>query len=149
MRKAGYVVACFVILVALALVAIVVGEHATHPRDEDAYIAYLHGDYDADAGQTQEAVGELPPTTALVAEGDRACNWLGDQPTALWRTSNDYRFPALMARYRHAVRGSELTWGDAPPDHYTVATAAWAHLCPATWQLHKPHYVFSDPNPGD
>jgi len=143
MRKVVYVLAGLLIALGLLAIGTVVEVHLKHPRDQAAYLAYLRK-YSVGQGPVT-----LPPAALLVAEGDKACHWLGSQPMAYWRNGTSYRFPAVMMRYRLDVRGHAVPWGKALPSHHSVATAAWAYLCPATWQLHKPHYVFSDPNPGD
>lgn len=145
MRKASYVVGSLAITFVLLVMATVIGVYVTHPRDEQGYVAYLQK---YGRGHAKDRP-ELPPTAALVVEGKAACAWLGDQSPALWRTGNAHRFPAVMTRYQHATAGHRAAWGDARPDHLSVATAAWHYLCPATWQLHKPHYVFSQPGGGD
>jgi hypothetical protein len=144
MRKTAVALGCLVLAVALAIVATVVVVDVRNPRDETAYLGYLK-----QYGSTRGTRIDLPPARSLIAEGDHACNWLGDAPTALWRTARSYRSPAVLARYRHAVRGDALPWGGKAPTRTTIAVAAWAELCPGTWVLHKPHYVFTQPNPGD
>ncbi len=66
----------------LAVPLTVLGVHVTHPRDEDGYLAHLrkYGDR-----QHDEPLRTLPPTADLIAEGDAACEWLREQPCALWR----------------------------------------------------------------
>ncbi|MFL6101275.1 MAG: hypothetical protein ACJ71T_15120 [Actinomycetales bacterium] len=133
-----------VLLIGLGVVALVTGVNLQHPRDETGYLTYLrtYGDMSSDQPI------ELPAHAGLVSAGQDACSWLSGSEFALWQTSVHHRFPARMDAYLRS-RGAQpaLPWS-GPPDRSAVAAAAWAYLCPATWELHKPHYVFSSP-PGD
>ncbi|MDG4799289.1 hypothetical protein [Micromonospora sp. WMMD980] len=40
----------------------------------------------------------LPPTADLIAEGDAACDWLREQPYALWRQGPRYGELAVYRR---------------------------------------------------
>jgi len=132
MRKVAYGVVCLLVALGLAAIASVFYVHHAHPRNRDAYLAYVK----------QHGIGKgpiiLPPHGQVVAEGDKACHWLGAQPMAYWRHGAKYQYPAVMARYREHVRGQFLAWGLLPPSHHAVAVAAWKLLCPANWELHKP-----------
>jgi hypothetical protein len=94
--------------------------------------------------------GELVPLDdrAVVAEGDRGCDWLGDQAKALWRTDAKYRFDALLERYADtpvvdaSLRAPHFSLRST---RMVIAGRAWIWLCGATWEFHKPHYIFSDP----
>ncbi|WP_174527761.1 hypothetical protein [Micromonospora maritima] len=120
---------------ALVAPATVLGAHLAHPRDVDGYLAYLerYGDPGSD-----RPVPVLPPAADLVAEGEVACDWMRDQPYALWRTDSRYHFQAVYERYEQHVAGRSPRWGAALPGMTSVATAAWAHLCPAEWELRQP-----------
>src|SRR4051794_6259248 len=138
------VVLSVVLLIGLGVVALVIGVNLQHPRDEAGYLTYLrtYGDMSSDQPI------ELPTHAGLVSAGQDACSWVSGSEFALWRTSLRHRFPARMdACLRAGGAQSALAWS-GPPDRSTVAAAAWACLCRATWELHKPHYVFSSP-PGD
>ena len=121
----------------LAGPAAVFGVKVAHPRDEDGYLAYLaqYGDPD-----TSGPVPVLPPAADLIAEGDAACDWLGEQPYALWRTDPTYRYSALYDRHRQNDAGREPRWGTAPPGTGNVTTAAWSYLCAAEWELRQPRH---------
>ncbi|MEU7172822.1 hypothetical protein ABZ949_15220 [Micromonospora tulbaghiae] len=73
------------VLAGTALFAVpvtVVGVHVAHPRNESGYLVHLeqYGDR-----QNDRPLALMPPTADLVAEGDAACDWLREQPYALWR----------------------------------------------------------------
>jgi hypothetical protein len=134
----------------LAVAGTVVAVHLEHPRDEAAYLEYLRlygrSDEIDSAGNIIDAPIALPAIPALIAEGDRACDWLGHQGYALWRTDASHRVTALYERYAAATQGRQLAWRGDPPG-YSVTAAAWTHLCPATLDLHKPHFVLTSSEP--
>ena len=119
----------------LAAPATVLGVHVTHPRDESGYVAYLkqYGDPQGD-----RPVAVLPPTADLLAEGDAACDWMREQPYALWRTDSQYRLLAVHERYKQHVADRSPRWGTDLPEMGPVTTAAWEYLCPAEWELRQP-----------
>jgi hypothetical protein len=72
------------VLFVLVVAATWAGVHLKYQRDEAAYVAYLAG---AD-GQSATAlsadvparsIAALPPSAALITEGDLACDWLADR----------------------------------------------------------------------
>lgn len=150
-KRIGLGLGAAVVALALAVVGTVVVVHLKHPRNEAAYLEYLrlYGrgvQTSATGDDFTDAPIALPSIPALIAEGDRACDWLGHQGYALWRTGASHRVDALYQRYDTLTQSRQLPWaGD--PDHVSIAAAAWAHLCPATLDLHKPHYVFSSSEP--
>jgi len=83
----------------------------------------------------------------VIAEGDRACDWLADQGYALWRTDPSRTYRGKFDRYQALTAGRPLAWTGAP-SREAVTRAAWGHLCPASLQLRRPYYVFND-RPGD
>ncbi|MEV5823818.1 hypothetical protein AB0L22_32175 [Micromonospora haikouensis] len=135
MRKRTRVVLGLVTAAALAAPVAVAGVHLTHRRDEDGYLAYLkeYGDPHSDA-----PVPVLPPAADLLAEGDAACDWMREQPYALWRTEPRYHFVAVHERYLQRVAGHPPRWGTGLPDINMVVAGAWAYLCPADWELRQP-----------
>ncbi|MCW3817893.1 hypothetical protein ONA91_25925 [Micromonospora sp. DR5-3] len=128
----------------LAVPVAVLGVHVTHPRDEDEYLAHLkqYGDL-----QSDRPLEVLPPTADLIAEGDAACDWLREQPYALWRHDPDYRESAVFARYLRNLGDRSPKWGDALPGLGSVAGAAWGYLCPADWELRQPRRHPFTPKP--
>lgn len=120
------------ILLTLAAVVAVAAVYVTHPRNDEGYLAYVdrYGNYDG------RSLQHPPPATVLLAAGDRACDWLGRQPPALWRDDRRRTVGSLLARY-----DSEMPRADrALPE--TVPAGAWAHLCPATREFVEPHRPF-------
>jgi hypothetical protein len=150
-RRLVLAVLAAVVTPVLAVAGTVIAVHLEHPRDEAAYLEYLrlYGQ-GVQTGTTSDDFSDapiaLPSIPALIAEGDRACDWLGHQDYALWRTDPAHRVNALYGRYDASVAGRSLAWV-GPPDDSSVAGAAWAHLCPATLELHKPHFVFTSSQP--
>lgn len=129
------------LVLGVGVVALVIGVNLRHPRDEAGYLTYLrlYGDPSSDAPLT-----DLPARPGLISAGNDACAWLSGQEFALWRTSPAHRYPATITAYLESTRTDPIGWS-GPPDRSTIAVAAWSHLCPATRELHKPHYVFSRP----
>lgn len=121
---------------ALAIAAV----ELTHPRNEAAYIDYMRT-----YGGAASPINNPPSAAALIAEGDRACGWLGGQPWALWRTSDQYRILSVQDRYNQQTAGHTAP-GLVNPDRLGIAAGAWAYLCPAAMELRKPHFIFSDPH---
>lgn len=138
MGKALTIAGWVSLVAAVSIVAVIGAVTVTHPRDEAAYLRYVHryGDYHGKPASDQV------PVEHLIAAGDRACDWLARQPMALWRTGPHFRFPALMAGYQ-----AEMSQRDRALPRATLA-GAWEYLCPATKELRKPHYVLTSP-PGD
>ncbi|MFI5834709.1 hypothetical protein ACIA5A_13635 [Micromonospora sp. NPDC051300] len=135
MRKRLRIVCGLALAGVLALPVAVLGVHVAHPRDEDGYLAHLkqYGDR-----QTDQPLRVLPPTADLVAEGDAACDWLREQPYALWRHDARYGELAVYERYLDEVGDRPPTWGAALPDLRSVTGGAWTYLCPADRELREP-----------
>ena len=90
------------------------------------------------SGIVVEGVYPGPPEFTSVAEGDAACDWLREQPYALWRHDPEYRELVVYERYVRQVESHLPAWGDELPDRRSVTGAAWTHLCPAEWELRQP-----------
>ncbi|MEU1840297.1 hypothetical protein [Micromonospora chersina] len=135
MRKRLWVILGLAVAGVLAVPVAVLGVHVTHRRDEDRYLAYLtqYGDR-----QSDEPLQVLPPTADLIAEGDLACDWLREQPYALWRHDPQYRELAIYQRYLEQVGDRSPKWGNTLPDLRSVTGAAWNYLCPADRELRQP-----------
>ena len=135
MRTRSRVALGVVIAGILALPAAVLGVHIAHPRDERGYLTYLrqYGDPSSD-----RPLPALPPTAELLTEGDAACDWMREQPFALWRTDDQYHHQVVHHRYLRHVEGGSPSWGGTLPGLGSVAVAAWAYLCPADWELRQP-----------
>ena len=120
----------------VAILATIAAVYITHPRDEGAFLAYVHryGSYD---GRPERLNA---PDSTLIEAGDHACAWLARQPPALWRTGLSHRVAALFDAYR-----ADMADGDRGLPS-SVLPGAWAYLCPGTKYLVKPHYIFSDPS---
>ena len=142
-RIIGWVgLAC--IAIGLVTSAVVITRvQATHSRDTAAYLQdahrYTRGVRGLQAHDPHVVIAK-PSDEQLVRAGDRACEWLGQQPPALFIT--DYHFsPQRWADvYWKATQDSQ--W--AMPRQ--VYRDAWELLCPATLYLVKPHFVFTRPS---
>jgi hypothetical protein len=110
------------------------GIHLTHRRDEAGYLKYLVENANLDTGAPPVA---LPASVALVAEGQRACDWLNNRPHALWRSGQQYGPQLLLNRYVDEAIARTAPW-PGPPDEPLVADAAWKYLCPASVELRRP-----------
>lgn len=135
MRR-GVVVAVIALLLTIATGAGALATvHLTHPRDETAFLDYLRT-----YGSTSDTGVPLalPPTDQLLAEGDRACDWLNGQPWALWRNDGEFAYGKRMQRYLDSV-SEPVAWAPADPIRFYVLAGAWASLCPASVELHMPH----------
>jgi hypothetical protein len=110
----------------------------SHPRDVDGYLSYLKK-----YGNPHSAgpVAQLPPGDQLLAEGDAACAWLGEQPRALWNTEGN-SIGEYVTRYLDDTGGSVPAWGAGVPGRGSVAIAAWNYLCEGWWEVVGPVYVF-------
>ena len=119
----------------LAFGLLVASLHAIYPRDEQAYLTYVrtYGNFDGNR------LGSAIPAGDLVAAGDRACDWIRQQPPALWRTAPELRRNSLSARYESQLPESALP--------HAVVPGAWTYLCPAVVMLVKPHTFFWGPEP--
>ena len=137
MRRSRWIIGGAAVVVCLSAVGGLVAVNVTHPRDEAAYMSYMltYG------GVANGPGGTVPARADLIAEGDRACDWLGGQTWALWRTDPPLRVPAMETRYAEQVQHVPLAWS-GQPDHGTIAGAAWGYLCPAALELREPHDIF-------
>ena len=135
MRRAVQVVIS--LLAALVLVGLsgLVYLHHKHPRDEAAFLDSLYA-YGGPDGEAMTPT-RMPADDALVEEGDTACHWLSVQPYALWRHGSAFRYQSLLDSYTAQPDLAPVAW--SAPGRETVARAAWNSLCPATWELHRPH----------
>ncbi|MCZ7436046.1 hypothetical protein O7598_06560 [Micromonospora sp. WMMC241] len=134
MRKRLRVMVGMAVAGVLAAPVAVLWVHVTHPRDEDGYLAYLkqYGNR-----QSDEPLEVLPPTADLIAEGDAACDWLREQPYALWRQDPRYGELAVYRRYLDQIGDRSPRWGGALPDLDSVAGGAWNYLCAADRELRE------------
>ncbi len=136
------------LVVAVAGAAWVFNVKYTHPRNADAFIERLDNTYPADLCQKgtkacNEPVSSFAPIEDefLIAEGDRACDWLAEQPYP-W-LSQDPRFAlrGLVARYKKENPAARNDWTRGrlrPADRDVVVTQAWDDLCGAEWTLREP-----------
>ena len=126
------------LVVVLAAIAVVTVARVEHPRDERAFLRVVaHGS--AHGGASRGVNNRF-----LIADGDRACDWLRGQPPALWRRGGRWSFHSLRVRYdtREVPRSSR-----GPRfDRDAVAVEAWAHLCGSDYYLRETHNPFTSPH---
>lgn len=111
---------------------------ADHPRDPAAFVRDVR--LSLTAAENDPAGPDYVAGDVLLAEGEQACRWLGDQPVALWRGSARFQDAGLVARYRAEatpVPGPAV----APPE--TTAQVAWSTLCGTVWEVRRPHRLGS------
>jgi hypothetical protein len=146
-RRWPWVVVGAVLVVFLLVPVAAVGlVYATHPRDERAYINNLHQFTKGPAWDQIWQKGDA----FVIAEGDRACGWLSEQPYAGLRHDAQFQDGYMARRWWRFEKGSaDPLWfaenGGSGAPIWWLATRAWNYLCPASWYLHKPHYPFGDP----
>jgi hypothetical protein len=140
MRRIGMVVKVVLVgvLVGAVVLAGVVGAvFVTHPRNEGAYLRYVHR-FGDDNGR--HAKGPVATDAQLLAAGDRACTWLKHRQPALWRYGPDHEINSLGGRYEK----QRSTADRALPR--SVVPGAWEHLCPAVKELVGPHRLWPRSN---
>jgi hypothetical protein len=76
------------LLVTVGLIATLVDVFVTHPRDERQYLASVHLYGNPNHRVPAE---DMPTDQVLVSVGDRACDWLSHQESALWRRDNQFQ----------------------------------------------------------
>jgi hypothetical protein len=130
-----------VLLTAGALVAMWV----KYPRDEEKFLLYVHKSIWDEANN--KWVFKDADDAFLLAEGDKACDWLGDESFALWRGGAEWSNQARLTQYldESAVVGSEWSFGGGVPDRKreAVATRAWLYLCGSSMELRETHNPFN------
>lgn len=139
------VIAASVVLAVVSVVGVVALVRSQHPRDEQTFLYYVGYSSSTNGEWDLEGVDER----FVVAEGDRACRWLQDQPYALYRRGGRWAHPAVLARYLHEAGAPAEQWTRGPraPGFYrqVIAGQAWANLCGADWELRETHNPFNRP----
>jgi hypothetical protein len=123
----------------------VVTVYLTHPRDDAAYLAGLHN---AGTSHAWDKAFAAQTDGYFVMQGEDACDWLGQQGMALWRTQSPYRLEAVVSRYANTTDGQDdELWGThkaAMAARTRIAELAFDHICGASWEFHKPHYLWRE-----
>jgi hypothetical protein len=95
------------------------------PRDESAFYRWtLEVNVEPGFGDDRAWIFEHRPE--VLAEGNRACEWLGQQPQASSRSDDRYSVETLAARYGAATEPIAKV---SPSNRGNIAVQAWAHLC--------------------
>ncbi len=146
------------LLVALPVLAggaYVINARASNPRDEDAFIRRLGSQFvsggcndKTKACRTWDSTFEAVDDAFLIAEGDKACAWLEQQPYPWWRRGDEFSFEGLISRYgkENPINRSDWTQGRLRIELRRVVVArAWNDLCGAEWNLREPKNPFNKP----
>jgi hypothetical protein len=137
-----------VMLSSLVVVAggTVITVYLTHPRDDAAYLANLHRAGTSDGWDNAFSV---QTDAYFVMQAEDACAWLSDQDMALWRTEPWYELPTVAKRYGLTADEQDTDlWGsikEAKSARETIAQYAFTDICGATYEFHRPHYLWRDP----
>lgn len=136
-RLVGVAGTTFALAMTAAAMMAFAGDAASHPRDEQTFLTYVShtGDDMATAGGADATSHDADyhwaaqHPTRMLAEGDRACEWLSRQPDAPdVAPDRSYEADTLVARYldtAHLRRRVDQTY---MAQTYLVA-GAWAFLC--------------------
>ena len=134
LRRLAYLLVIVVVLAGVGVGLIFV----THPRDEDAFLAY-YAEYDREAAKHPER---------LLESGDAGCDWLNDQVPVVFQPTTQVGDYDLVRRYepedanarRDARRDTSLARRDA--------AVAFDTLCGGTHlliQITHPWEPFTSP----
>jgi hypothetical protein len=138
MRRSRWIALLVVIAVVLIPVVFVAGIYATHPRNQNRFMAQLSNEAFPRAWSTFMSEHD---ENFFVKEGDRACSFLSQQPIAGIRQSRSYQLSSLMDRYLAETK-EDSDWSMGATDfspRRVVATSAWNNLCQATLLIHQPY----------
>lgn len=136
-RRRGVLLAALlaVLLVLGALAAPSIARRVAHPRDTTAFQAYVKtfvgswrssADPDGSARDEEWAAGH---SDEILAEGDRACDWLSQRPSAPEvDPSGNSDVGALASRYV-TLSDRENPLPLSREGRRTVVVGAWAYLC--------------------
>jgi hypothetical protein len=132
-------------IVGLALGAFILNVKSSHPRDEATFIERIDTWY----GERMRDRFAALDDDLLIAEGDRACDWLDAQPKALWHTDPERGFYAMLDKYLATTDQHDTTLAvgsiSSQDMRRHVANMAWAYLCGASWEFHRPYHVLGGP----
>ena len=150
LRQALVVALGLVVMLALLSAGWVVTVNVSYSRDEAAFIDNLDHSVRGNLCEGCRMIWKFPPVDDdfLIAEGDRACAWLKDQPYPWWRRSEKFTYSGLMHRYLTTNPVSKAEWsaGTLRPDYRSfVVGEAWHELCGEAWTLREPHNPFNRP----
>jgi hypothetical protein len=150
LRRLLVVVLGVVVLVTFGGAGWVVSVDVENSRDERAFIQNLDRSVRGNLCAGCPMIWKFPPVDDdfLIAEGDRACAWLHDQPYPWWSRAARFTFDRLMRRYLAANPVSKAAWseGTLRPGHRSIVVGeAWHELCGDAWEMHEPHNPFNRP----
>jgi hypothetical protein len=119
----------------LAVAGLVLKVRSDHPRSETDFFHGLRG-LSVGGRQAFEPIDH----GFLLAEGDKACDWLRDQPYPLWRGDDRFRFSEMLNRYgrEHPPSKEDWTQGDLDPHFRQIlVVSAWVNLCGDARELRR------------
>jgi hypothetical protein len=127
---------------------------ADNSRDEATFIRNLDHSVRGNLCAGCPMLWKLAPVDddLLIAEGDRACDWLRDQPYPWWSRAERFTYDGLMSRYLATHPVPDATWstGTLRPEYRSIVVGeAWHELCGDTFELHQPHNPFNRPEDTD
>ena len=104
-------------------------------RDEDGFRVYVTGAYGRTSGSEVSSLDAdyawaIKHPEEVLAEGDRACDWLENQPDPP-KSSREHEVHALAVRYLRSAR-IERRIPHGRRGQQTVVLGAWALLCGRT-----------------
>ncbi len=144
-RRAAKPVAAGVILVLAVGLAVVAFVHVQHPRDEEAFLSYVHESSAVGGRYDFEGVDD----DFLIAEGDAACRWLQEQPLALYRRGGEWTMGSVLDRFTQESGLPSDAWDfghqTMQANREVVAGLAWSFLCGASRELRETHNPFNKP----
>ncbi len=132
----------YVLVAALAGLAVVgflagpsLARQVLHFRDVAAFQTYVVTYVDGwgssldPGGPARDLAWVKAHPDIVLAEGDRACVWLADQPAApAVDPTGESAFDTVFGRYLSTTKGTSLT-KLSPQGRSTVVAGAWEYLC--------------------
>jgi hypothetical protein len=136
-RRRGVILAALaaVVITMGALVAPSIAGRITHPRDTSAFQSYVttfvggwRSSADPEGPERDDAWAADHPDEVL-AEGDRACDWLAQRPTAPEVDPSGKSDVSALANGYLRVANGERPLPLSREGRRTVIIGAWAYLC--------------------
>jgi hypothetical protein len=148
LRRVLVGVLALVVLVTLLSAGWVVKVKLENSRDEGAFIHDLDRSARGNECMGCKITWLFRPVDDdfLLAEGDRACAWLHDQPYPWASRADRFTFSGLTDRYLATNPVSATAWSAGtlrPGLRGLVVAEAWNELCGEAWELREPRNPFN------